>query len=130
MPASPGSVLIVDDDAAVRSALKFVLEVEGLEVRLYHGGAALLADRELPSRGCLVIDYAMPAMNGIQLADALRDRRVTLPAILITGKASADLCERATRAGFAQVLEKPLSDAALIDGIRAALATAAAPARA
>src|SRR4051794_36302319 len=119
MPASLESVLIVDDDAAVRSALKFALEIEGLQVRLYDGGAALLADGELPARGCLVIDYAMPAMNGLQLADALRDRHVALPAILITGKASAGLRERATRAGFSQVLEKPLSDAALIDGIRA-----------
>ena len=122
MPNEAGPVLIVDDDAAVRNALKFALEVEGLDVKLYDGAPALLADSALPARGCLVIDYAMPAMNGVELMDALRHRNVGLAAILITGRATSQLCDRARRAGFGQVIEKPLSDAALIEGIRAALA--------
>ena len=121
MPLSPGPVLVVDDDAAVRHSLKFVLELEGLNVRLYEGGEALLADADLPATGCLVVDYRMPAMDGVELMDRLRGRRVDLPAILITSKATRDLRERAARSGYRQVLEKPLEDGRLVDSIRCAL---------
>ena len=121
MLMSAGPVLIVDDDAAVCNALRFALELEGLPVRIYDGGSALLAD-DLPANGCLVVDYSMPAMDGIQVVEALRGRNVSLPAILITGNATPELRRRAARAGFRQVLEKPLSDGALIDWIRSALA--------
>lgn len=120
-----GTVLVVDDDAAVRSALKFLLEVEGLDVRLYDGASALLAEASLPARGCLIIDYRMPIMDGLQLTDQLRARKVGLPVILITGRVSDDLRRRAAKSGIRQVLEKPLSDGALVEGIRSILATAA-----
>ena len=123
MSKKPGTVLIVDDDAAVRSALKFALEVEGFKVRLYAGPEALLSDLDLPRCGCLVVDYRMPVMDGLQLIEALRGRRVTMPAILITGRANNELRRLAARSGASQVLEKPLSDGALIEGIRQALGT-------
>jgi FixJ family two-component response regulator len=118
-----GTVLIVDDDAAVRSALKFALEVEGFRVRLYAGSEALLADLDLPGCGCLVVDYRMPVMDGLQLIDALRGRNVAMPAILITGRANDGLRRLAARSGVSQVLEKPLSDGALVASIRQALGT-------
>ena len=121
MPRKRGPVLIVDDDAAVRGALKFALELEGLEVCLYDSAAALLDDKTLPSEGCLVIDYVMPKMNGLSLVEELRARQVKLPAILITGRADSSLRERAHNAGFSQILEKPLSGSALIESIRTAL---------
>ena len=66
------TVLVVDDDAAVRAALKFALEVEGFRVRVYDSAAALLADDSLPVRACLVIDYRMPDIDGLELVDRLR----------------------------------------------------------
>jgi len=123
MPKKNGTVFIVDDDAAVRSALKFALEVEGFSVRLYAGPEALLAERNLPRCGCLVVDYRMPVMDGLKLIDALRQRHVAMPAILITGHADNALRRFASRAGVSQVLEKPLSDSALVEGIRQALGT-------
>jgi two-component system response regulator FixJ len=122
MSKKPGTVLIVDDDAAVRSALKFALEAEGFGVRLYPGPEAVLADGDLPCCGCLVVDYRMPVMDGLQLIDALRKRAVMMPAILITGRADDGLRRLAMRSGVSQVLEKPLSDGALVDGIRQVLA--------
>lgn len=76
MPSIRGPVLVVDDDAVVRQSLKFALEQEGLEVRLYKVGAQLLADDELPSSGCLVIDLLMPGMDGIDLLGRLRDHHM------------------------------------------------------
>ena len=124
MPTITGPVLLIDDDAAVQQSLKFALEQEGLEVRLYEGGAQLLADGDLPTTGCLVVDLTMPGMDGIDLIDRLRARHVDLPAILISSPTSSRLRTRALRVGFWQVLEKPLDDGSLLDGIHSALAAA------
>ncbi len=124
MPPASGIVLVVDDDAAVRAALKFALEVEGFTVQLYDGPQAVLADPNLPEHACLVIDYRMPELDGIELVDRLRSRHVMLPAILISGRVTKQLRSLAQRSGVTQVLEKPLSDAALVDNIRGALAPA------
>ncbi|MBM6583407.1 response regulator [Microvirga sp. BT689] len=62
MTTITGPVIVVDDDAAVRQSLKFALEQEGFEVRLYEDGAQLLADGALPLTGCLVVDLTMPGM--------------------------------------------------------------------
>jgi two-component system response regulator FixJ len=117
-------VCVVDDDAAVRSALKFALELEGLKVRIYDGPQALLADRELPCRGCLVIDYRMPDMDGLELIDVLRAHDLRYPVIMITGRANKELRRRAEKSGVYRLLEKPLSDSVLLDSIRSALAAA------
>lgn len=119
-----GTVLVVDDDAAVRAALKFALEVEGFRVQLYDGPEALLADANLPQWACLVIDYRMPGIDGIELIDRLRRRNVTLPAILISGRVTKQLRSLAKQSGLTRILEKPLSDAALVENIRGALAVA------
>ena len=117
------TVAVVDDDAAVRHALKFALEFEGLLVRLYDGAQALLADPELAQYGCLVIDYRMPEIDGLELVEALQERRLTIPVIIITGRANNGMRVRAGQIGVTAVLEKPLSDNALADAIRSALAT-------
>jgi two-component system response regulator FixJ len=122
MSMTPGPVIVVDDDAAVRQSLKFALELEGLNVRLYEGADELLAESELPDSGCLVVDYYMPRMNGVELIDRLRRRLVKLPAILITARVTDDMRRRAARSGFCQVIEKPLEDGTLVDSIRGALA--------
>ena len=125
MSAEAAVVCVVDDDAAVRSALKFALELEGMKVRLYDGGHALLDDPELPRQGCLVIDYRMPGMDGMQLVDALRARDVRLPAIIITGQANGTLRRRAECTRVSGILEKPLPGAGLVDAVRSALAAGA-----
>jgi FixJ family two-component response regulator len=121
MPQSRGLVIVVEDDAAVRKSLKFALELEGLTVRAFESAADLLAVGDLPADGCLVIDYYMPAMNGLDLVSNLRGRCVELPVILITAHATHAMRRRAASAGISLVLEKPLQDSSLIDGIRGAL---------
>jgi FixJ family two-component response regulator len=123
--APPGPVLVVDDDEAVRHSLKFALELEGLEVRVYRSGPEILGDANLPEAGCLVVDYYMPEMTGVELIDSLRRRHVALPAILVTGKVTEQLRQHAARAGFREVIEKPCHDGRLADGIRHALSASA-----
>jgi two-component system response regulator FixJ len=123
------TIVIIDDDPAVRNSLKFSLEVEGYSVRAYPGGPELLDETELPKEGCLVIDYKLPGMNGLELLRELRHRHVALPAILITTQPSTSVRERATAAGVS-VVEKPLLNEALFQGISAALARSAEQPRA
>jgi two-component system response regulator FixJ len=113
-------VLIVDDDPAVRSSLQFCLEIEGFVVRTYSCGPDLLDDLDMPQTGCLVIDYRLPSMNGLDLLSELRRRRIERPAILVTTNPSVSVRAQTAAAG-AVLIEKPLLNEALFDGIRAAM---------
>ena len=111
-------VLIVDDDPAVRSSLQFCLEVEGFLVRTYSSATELLNDHDIPESGCLVIDYRLPQVNGLDLLSELRRRKISLPAILVTTHPNASVRARTAAAG-AVLIEKPLLNEALLERIRA-----------
>ena len=111
-------VLVVDDDPAVRDALKFSLELEGFRVHVCRSGEDLLTHPELGQSDCIVLDYKMPGMDGLEVLATLRSRAVTAPVILITGPVTETLRSRAMRAGARMVLEKPLLDGLLTDRIR------------
>jgi FixJ family two-component response regulator len=114
-------VLVVDDDPAVRSSLKFALEIEGFLVHTYSSATELLDDPDLPADACLLIDHNMPGMSGLEALATLRARHVTMPAILITGHPNPNVLARAT-AAHVPVVEKPFSGNALYDALRAAFA--------
>ena len=110
-------MLVVDDDEAVRNSLKFILEVEGFQVHVFSSGEDLLNEESLPDPGCLVVDYHMPGINGLELVAQLRNRRMLIPAILITPAPSENLRNRAAAAGIS-IVEKPLLGSRLLDSIR------------
>jgi two-component system response regulator FixJ len=112
-------VVIVDDDPAIRSSLAFSLQTEGFSVRSYASGAELLGDALTTEASCLVIDYQLPGMNGLDLVAELRRRQVAAPAILITTHPSIAVRERAAAAGVT-VVEKPLLSDALFHEIHEA----------
>jgi FixJ family two-component response regulator len=98
---------LVDDDEGLRRALTFALEIEGYKVETCRAGEQLI-DLQLPAQAaCLVIDYKLPQLSGLDALEMLRARGVTLPAILITSYANPELRLRAERAQ-AHVIEKPL----------------------
>jgi len=111
-------VVVVDDDPAVRSALAFSLETEGLIVRVYETAAQLLID--IPPAACFILDYRLPGMSGLDLLEELRRRQVTSPAILITTHPSAAVRERAAISGTV-LIEKPLLGDVLFQEVRLAL---------
>jgi FixJ family two-component response regulator len=117
IPASPPCVLVVDDDAALLSALEFALQAEGYRVcSCSDAGAALRAPAE--QLACLVIDYKLPDLDGMDLAQRLRSAGVTAPMILITSNPDARCRARAARGG-AVIVEKPLLGDRLLRQIRA-----------
>lgn len=118
-PAAP-VLLIVDDDSAVLNSLKFCLEIEGFAVRVYGNAETILKEPDLPGFGCLVLDYHLPDMTGLELLARLRSNGVQLPAILITGHPGLAQRRHADEAGIVMV-EKPLLGNGLIDAIRGAL---------
>lgn len=119
--AAKPAVYVVDDDPDVLGSLRFLLETDGFDVRTFTTGAALLRALGLNSVDCLVIDYKMPDMNGVDLASRLRNRDIATPVILITGYPDENISARAEAVGVHHVLRKPLLDDSLLTHIRGAI---------
>jgi FixJ family two-component response regulator len=113
-------VLVVDADSAVRSALKFSLEVEGFEVHEFRDASTLLSEHDLPANSCLVAESNLPDMSGLALVAELRAKWRALPAILTSTHPNDELKRRAAAAGV-KLIEKPLLNEDLIEAIRNAL---------
>jgi FixJ family two-component response regulator len=112
-------VVVVDDDPAVCSSLKFSLELEGFAVRAYRNGGELLQAGNLDVCDCFVVDQKMPDLTGMQLIENLRTRRISAPAILVVGQPTAALAIQAAKGGI-PIVEKPLLGNLLLTKIREA----------
>jgi len=115
------SVYVVDDDVGVLGSLRFLLETDGFEVRTFRSGTALLSATRPADVDCLVIDYKMQDMNGLDLVAQLRSNNVVAPVILISGYPDEKIAERAATAGIERVLLKPLLGDSLSKQIRSAI---------
>lgn len=111
-------IAIVDGDPAVRNALAFCLELEGYAVEGFPSAEAAIDD--LTGAACLVLDDKLPGIGGLQLIRTLRERGMTLPAILIVTNPTARLRTDASAAGVS-IVEKPLLTEALEVSVRRAL---------
>jgi two-component system, LuxR family, response regulator FixJ len=115
------TVFVVDDDPAMRSSLRWLLESEGLAVETFETGEDFLAACD-PSRfGCLVLDVRMPGIGGVGLQNELHSRGVAWPVIVITGYADPATESRVRAAGAHAFLKKPFDDALLIDVVSHAI---------
>jgi len=111
------AVLLVEDDPGVRRSLQLLLRSRGFEVRAHGSSRAVLADLAAMDAALLVADFRLRDGDGIQMLDSLRQKGWSGPAVLVTGFASDELEARATKAGFARVLKKPLVEGALADTV-------------
>jgi two-component system response regulator FixJ len=118
MPERKMVILVVDDDPAVRDALKFSLELEDFQVHVCGNGEDLLAHPALQYSNCIVLDYKMPGMTGLDVLAKLAGLAISTPVIFITGPVTESIRDRAMRAGARLVLEKPMLDGILTDRIR------------
>jgi two-component system response regulator FixJ len=115
-------VHVIDDDDSAREALAFLVDCAGMQVRSYSSGRRFLESVATMEHGCIVTDVRMPEMSGVELIGRLKELGVKDPVIVITGHADVPMAIQAMKAGVADFLEKPFSDHAILDAIRAALA--------
>jgi FixJ family two-component response regulator len=119
-------VLIVDDDAAMRTGITDLLRSVNIEASAYESTADLLADG-VPNRPCcLVLDVRLPGMSGLEFQDKLSELDVRCPIIFITGFADVPMSVRAMKAGAIDFLAKPFRDQELLDAVASAIRTDAA----
>jgi two-component system CheB/CheR fusion protein len=117
----PASVWVVDDDGAVRDALRDLIEHAGHPVKTYASAREFLDATDAKSNGCLVVDCRMPEMDGIALLEHLKAQGYRIATIMITGFGEVPLAVRAMKAGAAAFIEKPVNGAELLAAIDSAL---------
>lgn len=115
------TVFIVDDDPAVRDSLTLLLEQEDFSVESFASAEAFLAACRSTPRACVIVDIRMPGMDGMRLQDELSARGILLPVIFLTGHGDIPMSVRAIKAGAVDFLTKPVSGAALLESVGAAL---------
>jgi FixJ family two-component response regulator len=120
-PASGPSIALVDDEQAVRSALRRLLQAVGLTVRTFVDCRSFLADLDEQRPDCLILDLHMAGMSGMELLEAMRARERMPPTIVITAHDEPETRERCLRAGALAYLRKPLDSQVLLDSIDQAL---------
>jgi FixJ family two-component response regulator len=102
-------IAIVDDDASVRRALRRLLKVSAYEPRAYDSAPNFIRSLAPPIPDCLVADWQMPGMTGLELHNHLVSAGIAIPTIIITAHDDADIRRRCTAAGVKAFLLKPLA---------------------
>lgn len=114
-------VFVVDDDAAVRDSLRWLMDSVGLRVVPFDSGEAFL-DAVTPDReGCVLLDLRMPGLSGLEVHAQLRERGVELPVIVVSGHGDVPMAVRALKSGVVDFIEKPFKDQELLDCVQQAL---------
>lgn len=113
-------VFIVDDDEAIRTSLSRALGKRGFTTQVFASAEAFLASYDSQQAGCLVLDYGMPEMSGLDLQDILVSRGSLIPIIFITGHGGVPESVQAMRKGAIDFLEKPFRQETLVEQINAA----------
>lgn len=116
-------VFLVDDDADIRGSLSRALGLRGYVVRAFASAQEFLDNYNTDISGCLLLDYGMPQMDGLQLQKHLRDMGSPLPVIFITGHGGIPESVEAMKMGAVDFLEKPFKQSVLIERVEAALDT-------
>lgn len=114
-------VYVVDDDAAMRESLRFLVESVGLVAKTYESANAFLDGFEPGMVGCAIFDVRMPGISGLDLQEQLRARKINLPVIVVTGHADVPMAVRAMKAGAFDFIEKPFNDQVLIERVQRAI---------
>ena len=116
-----GTVYIVDDNAAVRDAIRWLVEEVGLAAKTYATASEFLNEDISDIPGCLVLDIRMPGMSGLDLQEHLVQKQVNLPIIVVTGHGDVPMAVRSMKNGAFEFFQKPFNDQELLDCVYAAI---------
>lgn len=114
-------VYVVDDDISVREALEGLILSADWQPRVFASAEEFLSCPLVSAPCCLVLDIALPDLNGLDLQQRLSAGRTDMPIIFITGYGDVPMTVRAMKAGAIEFLTKPFGNEALLDAIRSAL---------
>jgi FixJ family two-component response regulator len=120
-----GTVFLLDDEPGMLKALTRLLGAEGFTVRAFTSAKAFLEEYQPEALSCLVLDVAMPELNGLELQQRLTRAGILLPIVFLTGHGDIPMSVQAIKAGAVDFLTKPVKDADLLRTVRAALQRAA-----
>lgn len=115
-------VFILDDDEAIRTSLGRSLSLRGYKVQSFESATAFLDAWDGQTLGCLILDYGLPDLSGLQVQQALNDRGALLPIVFVTGHGGVPESVQAIKGGALDFLEKPFRQADLLERIEAAFA--------
>jgi FixJ family two-component response regulator len=118
------TVYVLDDDPEMVKALTRLLRAKQFEVRGFTSVRTFLEASQLHDTACLVLDVAMPELDGMELQQRLTHQGILIPIIFLTGHGDIPMSVRAIKAGATDFLTKPVDGAALVRAVRAALQTA------
>ena len=122
MPSAP-IISIVDDDESVRAAMSSLIRSLGYQSRVFCSADEFLTSLELNDTSCVIADVQMPGMSGMELQDALAERRPHMPVIFITAFPEERIRKRAEASGAVAFFSKPVDSHVLIECLDAALRT-------
>ena len=117
MGRPPVRIAVIDDDEAVRTALARVLRAEDLDADVFPSGEAFLSSLKSARPDCIVLDFHMPRMNGLDLLRRLKANGLQLHVVVITGHDDPQTCAQCLSAGAAAYLRKPIDTEALLSAI-------------
>ena len=120
-----GTVYLLDDEPGMLKALSRLLRSEGFDVSPFSSAREFLDAWQPDSVSCLVLDVAMPELNGMELQRRLTGAGIMLPIVFLTGHGDIPMSVRAIKAGAVDFLTKPVNDEALLTAVRTALGRSA-----
>ena len=115
------TVLVVDDDALVRKALRDLFESVGLRVMVFQSTQEFLRAERPDVPCCLVLDVRLPGQSGLEFQHELNERNIALPIVFLTGHGDVPMSVRAMKAGAIEFLTKPYREQDLLDAVQAAI---------
>jgi two-component system, LuxR family, response regulator FixJ len=120
--SSEATVYIIDDDEAVRDSLSFLLQSMQIS-SVTHESAHAFLEMLLSAQpqGCIVTDVRMPGMSGIDLLRRIKEMKIQMPVIIITGHGDISLAVEAMKLGAFDFVEKPFDDETIVTAVRLAL---------
>ncbi len=120
-PAGAPTVFVIDDDAAMRAAIRGLLKSVGLPSESYGTAEEFPRSKRPDGPSCLVLDVSLPGVSGLDFQRQLADAGIQIPIIFITGHGDIPMTVKAMKSGALEFLTKPFQDQDLLDAIRQAL---------